>query len=160
MANFAAGDKPTASQVNDLAPRFVRKTVNESLTTNTTIQNDDELVIAVAASTNYEVDCYLIWNSPAAADFKLQWSTPAGVSGYWTPTTQNLAAGAGTVYQGALAWATQAQLEGQGADTFTRISGVLTTTAAGNLQLQWAQNAASGTTTVGAHSFIKLTKVQ
>ncbi len=50
MTDFAAGDEPTAQQINDKLPRFVVKLADESLTTNTTPQTDDELFIAVAAT--------------------------------------------------------------------------------------------------------------
>lgn len=159
MSSFFAGDEPTADEFNDLFPRFKLKQADESVSASTTIQSDDELFLTVAASTTYQVTLDLVINSPAAADFKCQWSTPAGVSGWWTITAQNLAAAAETVYQGSLSWAGQAQVEGNAADKAVRLRGVLATTVSGTLTFQWAQNTSSGTSTVKANSLLTLQKI-
>lgn len=160
VSEFLAGDKPTAGDFNDKVPRDVIKLADESLSTSTAIQNDDELFISVAASTKYKVEMWLVFNSPAAADFKLQWTTPVGVAGWWRPAATNLAAASETIYQGSLAWSGGAQIEGSASDKSIEVVGILVTAGtAGTLQFQWAQNSSSGTTTVKANSVLTLRKI-
>lgn len=159
MTDFLAGDEPTAQQINDAFPRYALKLADEALTTNTTPQSDDELLLSVAANSKYLVEMHLVFNSPAAADMKLQWSIPSGVSGWWTATGQNLGAASETVWQGLLAWGGQAQIEGNAADKAVLVRGVLVTTSSGTLTFQWSQNSSSGTTTVRANSLLVLQKI-
>jgi hypothetical protein len=161
LSDFLAGDEPTAQQINDVLPRFVTKLADESITNNATPQSDDELFIAVASSTRYWVEMWMVFNSPAANDLKLQWTSPAGVAGWWRPAATNLAAASETIYQGSLAWGTQAQIEGSASDKSISVVGILVTAGtAGTLQLQWAQNTNTGnTTTVKANSVLKIQKI-
>jgi hypothetical protein len=149
------GDHLTSIEtaITEIRPIGAVKTADQTNTT-TTIADDTELQIALAASTNYEGHCHLIANIPAAGDIKLQFSVPSGCTGYWNPPVQNLAAGAGTVYQGALPIATQAQLEGQGADEYFHIRFAIVTTNAGTFKVQHALNTASGTLTIKAASIL------
>lgn len=143
---------------------YVHKTADESVTSSTTIQNDNHLLVSVAANTEYEIIVRLAVNGSAAADFKMAWTMPAGCTG------QRFSRGP------AVSSATST------ADTTTRASGltdnftteinygvfstgqlsfveeilyVVTAGTAGVVQLKWAQNASSGTaTTVVAGSYI------
>lgn len=145
--------------ITELRPLVARKTSNQTNTT-TTIADDTELQLTLEASTTYMGNLFLIHNAPAAGDLKLQFSVPSGAAGYWNPAVQNLAAGAGTVYQGALPIATQAQVEGQAADTFLHAKFVIVTSSAGTFKAQHALNTASGTLTVYTHSLLVAQKVQ
>ena len=117
--------------------------------------------MAVDANARYKVTVWLVFNSPAAADLKVAWTTPAGVSGWWRSAGQFLGLGTDTVSQGALTWSTTAQLEGAAADKSIELLGVLVTgVTSGTLQLQWAQNTSTpSNTTVKAYSVLTLQKI-
>jgi hypothetical protein len=151
------GDTPTGAQLTDAYPTIVRKTADEANAT-TTIGDDDELIVPVEANTAYDVEYWLLANVPAATDIKIQHAVPGGTTGWWTPKARTIAGAADTVYQGALAWASQGQVEGSASDIVIEMFGVLVTAGtAGQLKLQWAANAA-GTATVKTHSRVRLTK--
>lgn len=142
----------------------VQKTADESVTSSTTLQNDNHLLVSVLTSAQYEIIVRLAVNGGASGDFKMAWTMPAGVTG------QRFSAGP------AVSSATST------ADTTVRASGltssftteinygvfstgqlsfieetlyVVTAGTAGTVQLQWAQNASSATaTTVVAGSYI------
>jgi hypothetical protein len=138
--------------ITEIRPVCAVKTADQTNTT-TTIADDTELQIALAASTSYEGYANLIINAPAAGDFKLQFSVPSGTTGFWSAITPSVAVST-TPYTGALAIATQAQQEGSASDIFCRATFQLTTTSAGTFKVQHALNTASGTLTVKAASIL------
>ena len=158
MTTVNTGDTPSGEELTAAYARFVRKLADEANAT-TTIGDDDELLIDLDANKAYEVEHWLLINSPAATDYKIQHSVPSGVTGWWNARVRNLAAAADTVWQGTLGWGSQGQFEGSAADLMFQLKGILITSGtAGQMKLQWASNAA-GTTTVKATSFIKLTEM-
>jgi hypothetical protein len=146
----------TAQMLIDRLPKMVRKTADETNAT-TTIQSDDELLLALDASSSYRVKLIAVVNAPAATDMKMEWTTPVGVSGYWTLKNRSLVGAADTVYQGSLGWATQGQIEGSASDIVVEIFGVIVTTAAGTLTYRWAAQAA-GTVAVKTNSYLEVLK--
>jgi len=71
--NAGATDVEFATISNtQLAVKAADETVNSS----TTLQNDDALVVALSASTNYAIIMYLVINSTANADFKYDFAVP------------------------------------------------------------------------------------
>lgn len=155
------------------APLFVRKTVTETVTASTTVQNDDQLVLAVAANTTYEFVCQVAYDGNSTADIKLGFTFPASAtmdyyaSGYgigvgaqfslWSFVAGG-AAGLGTV--------SPSQMQGFSDETATsltaiRLYGILQVgSTAGNLQLQWAQNTSNAVATrVLAGSYLKLERM-
>src|SRR5574341_1924364 len=79
---FGTGTLLPASDLNTymVQQNFVRKTADESVTSSTTLQDDDHLVIAVEANTNYFIEAFLIYDGDAAGDFKFTFSVPAGAT--------------------------------------------------------------------------------
>lgn len=63
------------------------KTADQTLTqSNTTLQNVTDLSKAVAASTNYLVEVFLLLNAAnVTSDFKFGWTVPAGCTMLWGP---------------------------------------------------------------------------
>jgi hypothetical protein len=51
-------------------------------------------------------------------------------------------------FLGALAWNAGGQIEGTGANAFSRLSGVMVTTSPGTLTFNWAQNSGGATATI------------
>jgi len=62
---------------------FARKTATESVTSSTTLQDDDELTVTVVANTVYAFDAVIFYDGSAsgvAGDLKLRWVGPAGAT--------------------------------------------------------------------------------
>src|SRR5438045_1226145 len=160
----SVGDVLTASFVNTwLLPLAVTQPTSESLASSTALQNDDHLVLAVAASATYEFTCQVFFIAAASpGDIKWTWSVPAGAA----ITYQNLHnEGGGTgVGNSALAYGdtdTPFAAGGGSPTEAMRMTGTLTVAGtAGNVQLRWAQNTSSGTATqVRANSQLILRRI-
>jgi hypothetical protein len=61
--------------------KFVRKTTDETVTSTITPQADDELTLAVPASSVWLIEASIIYSSSQAADFRFTWGVPAGATG-------------------------------------------------------------------------------
>lgn len=143
----------------------VFKAADETVTNSATVQNDDHLVLAVAANTDYWMECQVVYNAPTANDMKLGWTVPAGATFEWS--NNGLALGAtssvDSISRTALGAASVATIGGSGGDAICAMKGLLRIAGtAGNLQMQFAQNTAGvGTTVVvKAGSMIMLTRLK
>ena len=127
--------------------KYVYKSGNQT-TSSSVLVNDDALFFNVGANEAWRMTTRLLWSSNNVPDIKYTFTAPTGTAGYFsdddasqiaiTPSsTTNLSAG-GT------------------ATNIVGINGVFTTSVAGSIQLQWAQNtnAASSVLTVYAGSNI------
>jgi hypothetical protein len=134
--------------------KVVRKTASESLNTSTTLQDDNELLFAVAANDVWQFDLTLYIQAASAGstmDFKCGWSLPTSATGYWGPVgdTSSTALQFGTGQVGATVAALQA-MEGSTTQSFglhdtgvvgIKLSGVaIIASTAGNVTFRWAQN--------------------
>jgi hypothetical protein len=172
-ADFSGGTVPT-TLINQLIAGLrqaygirATKTTDETVTSSTTLQNDDELSVAVAANTTYKVKFWLTVFGAAAGDIKVALTFPTG-------STCKTFGGLG-MYNGSAAAATNADVEahGYGSTSTSPTSSitfgvpdtngiVLTCEAtiavgptAGAITVQWAQGTSSGTgTTVKAGSYL------
>jgi hypothetical protein len=136
-------------------PTIVRKTADETVNNSATLQNDDDLLLAIAANEVWLVELYLLQKSPSTtADFKMGWAYPAGCSIYWGVPNLNTTYGTGGQY-----WLTvvaagtigailteastlaAASLNGTQGIHITAI--VINGATAGTLNFQWAQNTAT-----------------
>lgn len=136
----------------------VRKSADESVTSSATLQNDNELSLAVAANKTYVFDVYLAYTAGTTGDFKAALTFPSGATAFaaisatdgssWTTTGLQISSG-GSVSGGGL---------GVTIPVLQRWTGVLmVSSTAGTLQVQWAQNTSNGTaTTVKAGSVMML----
>jgi len=153
-AQFAslAQDIDTTVKAIENKTLFVRKTADEIVNNSTSLQNDDHLVLAVAADSVYIVEAFLIYRANVSADFKLAFTWPASATMSFGSIGGDLDAGGGdnnTVKLQARQRATSGSTTltyasiGTGSETSLRVTGLLITGAtAGNLQLKWAQNTA------------------
>lgn len=121
------------------------KVVNNS----TTFSSDTELSFAVTAGDAWQIDAFplftLATGGGATTDVKLQWSLPAGSTGWWQSTRigwdQPGAAGTSTGLLTDINSAVQCALaEGTQGITLRAIMQITTT---GTATLQWAQNTAA-----------------
>ena len=160
-----------------LAARFlaVVKSANESVNnagTGSTLQDDDELLLALEANSTYIWECAIYYEGATAGDIKIAFTQPTSAVTNWGGL------GAATAFDGTaaareaeyVAFTNQSSSPtsslGYGAltssvDGMILVKGTTITGAnAGNLRLQWAQNAANATnTTVFAGSYMRAEKV-
>jgi hypothetical protein len=124
---------------------IVRKTADEPVNNSTALQNDDELLLAMAANEVWEIDLNLIFQSTAVAGLKLIPTVPAACVGYqhgvYIDTTPAL-----VLTKVALV---TVSVQGIAANSmlclrYTVINGA----NAGNFQIQWAQMVAEATNTI------------
>lgn len=143
--------------------QFIRKTADETVTSSTTYQNDDHLVLPVVANAVYQVDGYIVYQTLSAAGINFRMTGPTG-TGLWT--FAGVSVSGGTTDTGAVRVAAgsngvgTAFLGGAGSNMSSILRGTFLPTASGNLQFEWAQNVANATgTIVRANSWLALTRV-
>lgn len=174
MAYYSAGQALTAALLLGALPFGPIKQVDESVNnagTGTTLQNDNELLAAVTANTNYKVDLHLFAVEAAGTgiDMKAAWTFPSGClldlavvapqAGWQNPIGTNLEA-EWAAWQGVTTSPTASITFGTtNAATFSyHVRGTLRVGTAGTLQLQWAQaNSNAANLTVRSGSSLILT---
>ena len=166
-----AGHVPTASELAGLVPRFVRKTADESVTSNATSQDDDELFLSVDASTTYVVTGQIYYVGIDTADLRWCFNAPAGSTLHMHLDAPGSAAVTGAGTTGSVEFfPTYNSTTFPSADNFAgasttnmtgRLTGLLVTGAtAGTLRFRWAQLASIATAlTVRAGSWLLAQKV-
>lgn len=152
---FTAGQILTADELNaalPIAPAV--KTADETVTSSTTLQNDDHLFVSVAANTTYLLELDFVFSANASGDLKTTFTVPSGTTG-----SLNMTSDAGT--STGVSMTSTAVWDGTGADEQARIFGrVVTSSTAGTVRLQWAQNASFGTGTIIRNgSFLRITRI-
>jgi hypothetical protein len=159
MPTFLAGHEPSAAEYAALLPIFARKTSDESLTSSTTLQNDDALFVSsMDAAGIYEVHLHALIKSNNATNggMKTTFTLPTGADFTNAIFDLNNAsrspASTGTINGIAL----------------TTTNGILTIdgllvmdgTHTGTFQFQWAQNSSSANTSVvSSGSYLTLRRV-
>ncbi|WP_157251133.1 hypothetical protein [Nonomuraea typhae] len=142
------------------------KSVDESVTSSTTLQADNELVVAVSANTDYLVECFLIYGADPAGDIKTDWDGPASATMDWV---------ADAITQSATATVDQVSRTAQSISGTPSHGGITNNSTnlvalhkgivrvagtAGNLTLTWAQQASSANATfVRANSTLIVTRI-
>jgi hypothetical protein len=165
-----AGNRITAQLLDSMLPDVVVKAANETVTSSTTLQNDDELFVSVEANAQYEVSLRLLHDSDntAAADVKMSWTGPSGATMFWGGHGANVAesgASSGTItatnMETHLINETMTFGGGDSTGTYAILGGVLVTSStAGTLQYQWAQNTSNAiASTVRAGSTLSVRRI-
>lgn len=155
----AAGDNPTAAQLRTYKPLYARKTADTSVTT-TTLAADGTLVIpSLSISVEYEVHLHLLAKAGNASNggLKFDFTVPTGADiTNFAFSSSSPATSGPTGASGAVSGLTLATT-----NSYTIVRGTLImSTTSGSLTFRWAQNSASGNTTiVSAGSFLKLRQV-
>lgn len=137
------------------------KSANQSITSNTTLTADSALFVSVVSGVAYEIEAYLLVDSPASSvpDFKWSFTTP-GITHcrYNAQTTQNT-----TVTDNVIA----SLCTGVGAAIQTDVNqsgivvhGTYTPSASGTLTVVWAQNVSDvNAVRLDQGSWLKLTRL-
>jgi hypothetical protein len=155
---IAAGQRVTATLLRAGQWELIRKPLAESVTSSTTVQNDDDLFFAAEANAVYVVDCYLNAHQTiadgTAIDLKVQWSVPASSTGTrlcWGPTVGMTDRTNTSMVSAAHAFTS---VRTYGCDISSETVAIYehlvieTDSTAGNVQLQWAQNTSNANATV------------
>ena len=163
---FVTGDVPTATQVNEFFVNinFAYKTINESVTSSTTLQADDHLTVPVQANAIYKVECMLKCVGASAGGIKLQWTAPTSATFDWTVSAMDSGATQYNVDQAAAFSLSSIPGFGLAASSLhspVQILGLLVVAGtSGNFALTWAQQTSNATATqVLANSFMQLTRM-
>lgn len=136
--------------LNAIGPHVrIRKPTTESVTSSTTLQNDDHFFFSVAANEIWVIQLILILTGSSAGDFSYGWTGPAGA------TLQNLAALAISVGD-VIAWDySTTRGVGGGNTPFLMNELAVIGGTAGTVQFQWAQAVSNATATnVAANSVL------
>ena len=140
----------------------VRKSADQSVTSSTTIANDTHLKFAIGANETYTFNLWL-YTSAANSTPGIKWNVagPSGSTVFFSPpNTYPMADGATVIATiGSATDTFQGFVDGNLRPMLIQGS-ILNGSTAGDVQLKWAQNTSSGTsTTVKAGSFIYGIKV-
>ncbi len=143
---------------------FARKTTDQVVRSSSTLRDDDDLTVHLAADAIHTFTLFLNWSSDAGADLKVGWRLPGDASILWSPDGFGTAATSTTSSPKQSAEGANAVALG-GVGTGTRLAfaatGIVRTHATGGwLHLQWAQNSArTPPTTVAADSFLQVVRM-
>lgn len=142
--------------------RFVRKTADESVTSSTTLQNDNELALSIDATGTYVFDLFVIAQSAAnsAGDIKIGFTNPTGTLYFVGFGPHNAAASSSENGE----WIANFDPTPYGTTTSPGVGiymhGLLIATATGTLQMRWAQNSSNANaTTIKAGSHMRMAQV-
>lgn len=151
-AGNISDQRVTAVIPQAVGPTILRKAVDEPVNNSVALQDDDTLVLPVAANEEWEVDIKLLIQAvSAAADWKVGFSGPAGAAFYWGPEAREAATfywtpKAVAATPDTLLTLADSLLVGSSANTITglHLMGIIRNAGtAGNLVLRWAQNTAT-----------------
>lgn len=162
IKDWTAGERPSASDLNRyfMQQAHAIKSSDETVTSTTTLQDDDHLFLSVQAGTDYWVQAILIYNASAAADIKISFTGPSGATFDWVSDSlgSSIAAGSGAV--DIISRSLQAlgstpapggaeQPAGTRVDAVSVPKGILRIGAnSGTLRLRWAQLASGSPGTI------------
>lgn len=147
--NFLAGMAPAATLLGDAVPWTDVKPSDQSVTSSTTLVNDNDLRWAVSANTTWFWVCFISYEggTQGSSDLKFQWSLPSGA----TLKGAALAAStAGTLTLGHMSGGSTRTAGSNGAGTnlpLVMCGTVTVSSTGGSVIFQWAQSTSSGTAT-------------
>lgn len=132
-----------------MAATIVRKTADESVTSSTTLQDDDHLLLAIDASATWIFRFMIFYQAGAAEDIKFAITVPSGatiIAGVMNDGNNDVFTTSGG----------EDAVAGDGGNETVILSGtVVNSTTAGDLQFQFAQNNSGGTASiVRANSYL------
>lgn len=145
---------------------FVRKTANEGVTSSTTLQNDDHLVVALNANQTYEIEGMLyVATDNNGHDLSLAFTVPTGATmkiGYHSVQENGATVREADVLTSSGTAGTVVDLV-TSSDNIIFLSGLVRTAGtAGDVQLQWSDDNSGGTQTVTLQtdSYIKVQRTE
>lgn len=137
-------------------PLTVRKTLDESVVSNATLQDDDHLKFAALANKKYIANWDLTYDGVAAGDIRVDIAGPTGVSGWWSAFGLQTGAAAEdnqTVRSsGGLSVSTGGAgvsfgATGVGMSVLRIFATIILSTTPGDIRLRWSQAVSNATAT-------------
>jgi hypothetical protein len=171
--NIQAGQGTTVSPFTTIAQqaavdsrvKHIVKAANESVTSSTTLQDDDDFTINIGANEKWRFR-FLISLTAAntTMDLKMQLVAPAGATGYWGTVSAGATTATGNqsaVYNLAGSLNSSVSYASFGASSiFEFVAYVATAGTAGTVKLQWAQDVSDpGALTFNAGSLMTAERV-
>jgi hypothetical protein len=158
----SAGDIIDAGDV--IVPKFIAKAATESVTSSTTMQDDDDLFVDLPVGV-WRIQLWLTATGATGGDIKTTWTTTGTMStigrsclGPNVSTTSNLDGG---ILLGGFAISSTVNYGLSAANHAIHEDILIEVSVTGTLQLQWAQVASSGTsTTLSTSSRMYITQVE
>lgn len=147
----------------DSNTQWIYKTATESVTSSTTLQNDNDFAFSVPTTGTYALEGYLIYDGSTSADLKVAITVPASATLNWSPYAPT--SGVGTTDYNVQVITTSGGTRGVACNGATVMScqpkgTILLGGSAGTVQLQWAQVASNATATrIFINSWMKLTRI-
>lgn len=164
--DIRAGQRMVVDVLREMIPDEVVKSTTETVTSSTTFQNDDELFLPGVANAQYHFTLLLLHSAGTTGKFKMQFAAPTGATVSWGVHSAHInMTSSTTVADMSLPSRVLADAQQMGGGNLTGttafIEGVFTTSStAGNLTLQWAQNVSDAAATqVRAGSVLKMKRV-
>jgi len=160
--SIAVGTRVTADLLNSMLPDWIIKQANTARASTTTFADDPDMTVALAANSMYSVEMQINMIADTTADIKTLWTVPTGASGskfVLGPGTGNDGSDSSTTRFGGSGFGTAIVYGARtGGFSFAVMErAIVTTTNAGNLTLQWAQNVSSATASqVLINSYIRV----
>lgn len=172
---YTAFQRVTADDLNARLDLFVQKTATETVTSSTTLQNDDELVLTLPAGRTYEIQAHLSPTGNAGGDFKTAWTVSGTVTQATTrqcigptvsttnstggssasPVTAAVTVGVNKASAHNVTTAVSYGLDGTNASAVFERFLVTTGASGGTVQLQWAQDTSNAAgTSLSVNSYI------
>lgn len=115
-------------------PIVIRKSADETISNEKTLQDDDELLFAVGADETWVFEFHVIGNAHKKADFRFGLSTPEG-----STCAFSVAAGKETSAHTSCSESSRT-MSGKSDDRPYSLDGTIITGTGGNVTLQWSQN--------------------
>jgi hypothetical protein len=159
LQQVLAGQRVTASMLRGAAGMSVIKSEDQTVTSSTTFVEDEELFLALPASTSWTWGAYLIFEGASGGGhLALKWDGPGTIL---YGATYVRASDGGTVVGGSYGGGVTvtAQTLGSGSLRAFMLRGTVVAGVAGTLQLSWAQGTSNATGTI-VHAGSSLEAVQ
>lgn len=138
------------------------KSVDETVTGSTTLQNDDELFFAnIEANATYRLELNVFVQGPTGADFTMGWSLPTSATMHRFMFAKDASAGANNYHISTTSGSSINVLGTNNGDCDWIRDTILVTTVgnSGTIQFRWAQGAAVSSTVVKAKSTLTCRRV-
>ena len=162
VKSWSVGDVLTAADMDAWAVPLAAIKSADTARSNTTIANDPDLQVTVAASAQYDIRACIRYKggTNGSSDAQFQINVPASSSGFWMIQRINISGLAVGFADANFGSPLNAGTNGTGNTMQAILSGSITTTNTGTVAVAWAQNISNGTaTTVMANSTLVLQRI-